>query len=105
MKVAPREDSNEMFVQFAMQPLVAEYRKVFTEQIIGNTTRMKDAHKNIKAKMYKILPIEKAILNMVVKMLPSPLQGQKLKIDSLAADFRSKNRSFLSARKAIMSCN
>ena len=30
VKNPPRDDSNEMFVQFAMHPLVQEYRKVFT---------------------------------------------------------------------------
>ena len=55
--------------------------------------------------MLKIVPINKAILGMVVRMLPSPIVGQKLKIDSLAADFRTKNRAFTAARKAITSCN
>jgi len=34
VKVAPREDSNEMFVQYAMQPLVQEYRKIFSEDMM-----------------------------------------------------------------------
>ena len=105
VKVRPRDDANEMFVQFAMQPLVAEYRKVFNEDMITNTTLLKEAHKNIRTKMFKMVPINRAILSMVVRMLPSPLEGQKRKIDSLAADFRNKNRAFTMARKAIMSCN
>ena len=56
-----------------MQPLVAEYRKVFKEEMIGNTNLLKEAHKNVRQKMLKIVPINKAILGMVVRMLPSPL--------------------------------
>lgn len=88
-----------------MQPLVAQYRKVFTEDMIGNTNQIKDAHKKVRQNLVKILPINRAILSMVVRMLPSPLVGQPKKIDSLAADFRNKNRAFTLARKAIMSCN
>lgn len=58
-----------------MQPLVAEYRKVFKEEMLGNTNQIKDAHKQVKARMLKIVPINKAILSMVVRMLPSPLEG------------------------------
>lgn len=58
-----------------MQPLVAEYRKVFNDEMVGNTNLLKEAHKTVKARMLKIVPINKAILSMIVKMLPSPLEG------------------------------
>jgi len=37
VKTPPEDDSNEMFVQYAMQPLVQEYRKIFNEDLIANT--------------------------------------------------------------------
>ena len=42
VKTAHEEDSNEMFVQFAMQPLVQEYRKIFNEDIIANTNKNRE---------------------------------------------------------------
>lgn len=51
------------------------------------------------------MPIEKAILGMVVRNLPSPVTGQPRKIDSLAVDFKNKTRVFLPCRDAIISCN
>lgn len=33
----PRDDSCEMFVQFAMKPLINEYRKIFNEDMMANT--------------------------------------------------------------------
>jgi len=67
VKTAPEEDSNEMFVQFAMQPLVQEYRKIFNEDIIANTNKNREGHRTIKNTMFKMLPIDKAILGMVVR--------------------------------------
>jgi len=55
--------------------------------------------------MFEIFPIHKAVLGMVCRMLPSPLEGQPKKIDTLAADFRSRTRSFLPVRDAIVKCN
>lgn len=42
---------------------------------------------------------------MVSRMLPSPLDGQVKKIDSLSIDFKNKTRTFLACRKAVMECN
>ena len=36
VKEPPRDDSCEMFVQFGLKPLVAEYRKIFTEEMLQN---------------------------------------------------------------------
>ena len=62
-------------MQFAMQPLVQEYRKVFTQDMIQNTAEVRDGHKKIKDKMFKFMPIDKAILGMAVRHLPSPREG------------------------------
>ena len=56
-------------------------------------------------KLFKFMPIDKAILGMVVRSLPSPIDGQPKKIDTLAVDFRSKTRAYLDCRNAIISCN
>lgn len=34
VKVAPRDDSMEMFVQYALAPLISEYRKIFSEDML-----------------------------------------------------------------------
>lgn len=73
--------------------------------MLHDTNAVREAHKKIKASMFKIVPIEKAILNMVVRHLPSPQEGQKRKIDSLAPEFKNKTRAFATVRKAIVSCN
>ena len=102
---APRDDSCEMFVQYGMKPLVAEYRKIFTEDMLMNTVAVREGHKKIKAKLFEMLPIHKAVLGMVCRYLPSPLEGQPRKIDTLAAEFKTKSREFLLVRDAIVSCN
>ena len=51
------------------------------------------------------MPIERAILSMTVRHLPSPLEGHPRKIDSLAVDFRNKTQAYLPCRNAIISCN
>ena len=67
VKNPPRDDSNEMFVQYAMMPLVTEYRKVFNEDMMANTNLVREGHKAMKNKLFKMLPIDKAILGMVVR--------------------------------------
>ena len=47
----------------------------FTEDMLSNTNELRDAHKAIKAKLFKFMPIEKAILGMTVRQLPSPIEG------------------------------
>ena len=72
---------------------------------MSNMNLMQKGHKEIKAKLFKFMPIEKAILSMVVRNLPSPVTGQPRKIDSLAVDFKNKTRVFLPCRDAIISCS
>ena len=58
-----------------MQPLVDEYRKVFTHEIEGNTQAIRKAHDQIKVKFSKMVPIDNAIFSMVVMKLPSPIES------------------------------
>jgi len=55
-----------MFVQFVMEPLVKEYNKLFTYDMVVNTTEYKDARNKIKNLFSKWMPMEKGILSMVV---------------------------------------
>ena len=73
--------------------------------MIQNTAEVREGHKIIKDKLFKFMPIDKAILGMVIRSLPSPIDGQPKKIDTLAIDFRSKTRAYLDCRNAIISCN
>ena len=56
-----------------MKPLVAEYRKIFNEDMISNTLQVRDGHKKIKAHLSNLMPIHKAVLGMVSHYLPSPI--------------------------------
>ena len=105
VKVAPRDDSMEMFVQYALAPLISEYRKIFSEDMLQNINEVRDGHRAIKAKLFKIMPITKAVLGMVIRALPSPKEGQAKKIDSLAVDFRNKTKEYLPIRNLIINCN
>ena len=55
--------------------MITEYHNGFSEDMLHDTNAVREAHKKIKASMFKIVPIEKAILNMVVRHLPSPKEG------------------------------
>lgn len=61
-----------MFVQFVMDPLVKEYNKLFSNDMIANSVEYKDARNKIKALFSKWMPVEKGILSMVVQHIPSP---------------------------------
>lgn len=54
-----------MFVQFVMEPLVAEYRKAFSGDMTS-TTEYKEARNRIKSLFSKWMPMEKGIMGMVV---------------------------------------
>ena len=82
-----------------------EYRKIFSEDMLSDTNMLRDGHRKIKDKMFKFMPIEKAILGMTIRHLPSPLEGHPRKIDSLAVDFRNKTQAYLSCRNAIIQCS
>ena len=44
--------------------------------MLSNTNELREGHKAIKTKLFKFMPIEKAILGMVIRELPSPIVGQ-----------------------------
>ena len=78
-KKPPTDSSQEMFVQYVMQPLVDRYRKTFTPDVIGNTALRREAQSKIKEKLSKFLPMEEGIMRMIAEHLPSPDQAQELR--------------------------
>ena len=61
-----------MFVQFVLEPLIAEYRKHFATADTSSSVEVKEARSKVKAQLTKWMPMEKGILGMVVQHLPSP---------------------------------
>ena len=76
-KAPPNASSKEMFVQFIMDPLVARYKRAFTDEVMQNTNLIRERHSRIKAKLSKEMPMEDGVLKMVVECLPPPCQAQK----------------------------
>lgn len=74
-KVPEHDKTEEMFVQYVMNPLVEKYHKVFKPEIMKNNAMVADAHVKIKARMNKIVPMEDGVLRMVVDHLPNPEQS------------------------------
>lgn len=48
VKRPPNENSQEMFVQYIMSPLVQQYRKFFDVEKLAETAELKKAHMLIK---------------------------------------------------------
>jgi len=61
-----------MFVQFVLDPLLAEYRKHFDIIDGSSAVEVKEARQKVKNQFTKWMPMEKGILGMVVQHLPSP---------------------------------
>jgi len=70
-----------------MNPLVQEYRKAFTPEIVGDTIKMRAAHQTVRATLSKWMPVDKGLLSMAVDHLPSPLESQVNKVKVLSAQF------------------
>ena len=85
-KTPPRKESQEMFVQFVMAPLVEAYRKNYNNDIIGDKVKMREASKKIKEIFQKRFPVETAVLNMICQALPSPVVQQKEKITAMCSE-------------------
>jgi hypothetical protein len=49
-----------------MEPLVNEYRKHFTEDLVVNSVEYREAKTKIRAQLSKWMPVEKGVLSMVV---------------------------------------
>jgi len=58
-----------------MDPLVELYKKHFNEEKMKSTALIREAHTKIKARLFKQMPLEEAILKMVVEHLPSPCEA------------------------------
>ena len=50
-KVAPSNQSKEMFVQFIMNPLVEVYNKTFEKENNLTTAQFRESHSKIKEKL------------------------------------------------------
>ena len=71
------KNSKPMFVQFVMEPIIAEYRKEFIEYERMDSSELSKARNNLSATLRKRIPIDISIFNMVVNRLPSPKRHQK----------------------------
>jgi ribosome assembly protein 1 len=77
----PKHDRHRpMFVQFVLEPLLAEYRKNFDVIDVSSAVEVKEARMKVKALFTKWMPMEKGILGMVVQHLPSPLRSNENKL-------------------------
>ena len=74
------EQHRPMFVQFVLEPLIAEYRKHFAPIDSSSAVEVKEARTKVKAQLTKWMPMEKGILGMVVQHIPSPATAQETKI-------------------------
>jgi hypothetical protein len=72
-----------MVVQFIFSPLVQQYRKIYSPEILDDTNLMKKAGVDIKQAFAKSMPADKAILAMVCGILPEPRKQQEHKITAI----------------------
>lgn len=77
----PRHDRHRpMFVQFVLDPVMAEYRKHFDAIDSSSAVEVREARTKVKNQLSKWMPMEKGILGMVVQHLPSPPEGSENKL-------------------------
>mmetsp|Transcript_2734 Transcript_2734/g.4663 ORF Transcript_2734/g.4663 Transcript_2734/m.4663 type:complete len:342 (+) Transcript_2734:445-1470(+) len=69
-------NQREMFVQFILEPIVEKYRRVFKEEVMQSTNKIREGHLTIKEKLQKFMPVEAGVFKMVIEHLPSPCQAQ-----------------------------
>lgn len=117
-----------MFVQFVLEPLWQVYQgalgggkgmvekviKSFNLQIQARELQNKDSKVVLQAVMSRWLPLSDAILSMVLKCLPDPVEGQKSRISRLiperkvgsenGVDRRVVEESEL-VRKSVVECD
>jgi hypothetical protein len=48
--------------------------------------------------------VDKAIFTMVVENIPSPVNGQKIKVDTLSYEFARNAPEYLPVKQAISEC-
>ena len=97
----------EMFSQYVMAPLIAQYRRpeFFSQEMLTDKDAQTQAHTKVKAFLSKQMPLQKAVLAMAVKHLPSPLQAQVTKIDVLSHEFKKATPLYVPVKEAIVNCN
>lgn len=50
------------------------------------------------------MPVEVALLGMVIQCLPSPKESQVNKVESLSSQFATKNERYLDLKNSIVGC-
>ncbi len=51
------------------------------------------------------MPLEKAMINAVIEQLPSPIEGQKAKVNKLSVEFQRNRKIYQNLKRAISTCN
>lgn len=102
----PAKLSQVMFVQFIMEPLIAKYRKCFSEEVLQSAALTREAHVKIKERLHKLMPTEQGIFKMVIEHLPAPdqAQGERLKQFCPALTNPALNPALHAVRDAIVGC-
>ncbi len=59
----------------------------------------------IKEQLSKQMSVDKAIFSMVVENIPSPLKGQKFKVNTLTSEFAKNTLRYQPAKIAIAECS
>lgn len=94
----------EMFVQFIMGPLCSEYEKVYNEYNWDSSSQ--EARDKINTIMRKRMPLDRAVLNVVVDFLPDPIKAQEARFDVLCPSLRDQNSEIAEKIKtAIKNCD
>jgi len=52
-----------------------------------------------------MIPLETAVLHMVVESLPSPEEAQKAKVNKLSIEFARNNKQYIDLKRQIAFCN
>lgn len=72
-----------------MEPLVQEYRKIFTPEVLADVNETRKARLKIKELMSKSMPVDRGLLSMAVRNLPSPFTAQKERISVLCPQLKA----------------
>lgn len=102
-----------MFVTFVMDPLVKEYKKLLTPDLVSNTPQYREARMKIKNLFSKWMPMEKGILGMVVQHLPAPTAAQKNRasifcpalVNEADKTVHKNEQDYLKLKNSVLECN
>lgn len=70
-----------MFVQFVLDPIVSEYRKIFDELTDLSADSYAKAHSQVSEILKKRVPLDACIFTMIINKLPSPKRHQKERLE------------------------